>query len=173
MTSDYPRISEVVSLTAHWKLHRRRNAENQKVGNPTPPPLMSDISLASQGSPSCYTPCLPRVLTMRSNASRTVGGESNGGSFGNVPFFTDAPSDREDPHLPCHLMPLARNKGFFGRKEILEDLENALLPAKGDGHNRIEPAALKSFAIFGPGGMKSHSFINIIKFCLYPPFRDW
>jgi hypothetical protein len=69
-------------------------------------------------------------------------------------LFTDAPGDREDPHLPCHLMPLARNKGFFGRKEVLEDLENALLPTKEDGYHGIEPAALKSFAICGPGGMK-------------------
>jgi NB-ARC domain len=91
---------------------------------------------------------------MRSNTSRNLGGESNGGSPGYMPFFADSPADREDPHLPCHLMPLARNKGFFGRKEILEDLENALLPTKGDGYSGIGQAALKSFAICGPGGMK-------------------
>jgi len=113
--------------------------------------LRVDISLTSKGSPSSYTPSLPRILTTRSNTSRNLGGELNGGSSGYMPFFADSPGDREDPHLPCHLMPLSRNKGFFGRKEILEDLENALLPGKGDGYCEIRQAA---FAICGPGGMK-------------------
>jgi hypothetical protein len=104
---------------------------------------------------SSYTPCPPGLLTIRRNSSRSIGGESNGGTTGYMPFFTDWPGDREDPRLPCHLMPLARNKGFFGRKEILEDLENALLPAKGDEKSVTGSAALKSFAICGPGGMKS------------------
>ena len=76
------------------------------------------------------------------------------GNPGNLPFFADAPGDGEDPHLPCHLMPLARNKGFFGRKEILEDLEDVLSPAKSDSYYPGNQASLKSFAICGPGGME-------------------
>lgn len=76
------------------------------------------------------------------------------GNPGNLVFFTDAPGDREDPRLPCHLMPLARNKGFFGRKEILEDLEIVLSPSKLDSCSPFKQASLKSFAICGPGGME-------------------
>jgi hypothetical protein len=84
-----------------------------------------------------------------------------------MPFFTYATGDQEDPLLPCHLMPLARKKkGFFDRKEILEDLENALLPAKGDEKSGTEPAVLKSFAICGPSGLNLQLFINIMKLCL-------
>jgi hypothetical protein len=155
MTGDYPGISAVASFIDSAleaaQTQKCRKSEGRASNTST---IKGDISLTSKGSLSSYTPCPLRVLTIRSNASRNIGGESNGGSSGYMPFFTDLPGDRDDPHLPCHLMPLARNKGFFGRKEILEDLENALLPANGDGYYGIGPAALKSFAICGPGGMK-------------------
>ena len=94
-------------------------------------------------------------MNIRSNTIRSIGCESFGGNSGNLPFFADVPGDREDPHLPCYLMPLARNKGFFGRKEILEDLEDVLSPAKSDSYYHGHQASLKSFAICGPGGMES------------------
>ncbi len=51
-------------------------------------------------------------------------------------------------------MPLSRNKGFFGRKEILEDLEYVLSPVKSDDYDLSNQASLKSFALCGAGGME-------------------
>lgn len=117
------------------------------------PNILTTLDTLNYSPP--YSPRPTSFLNVRSGTFRTIGGESNRGSFGNIPFFADAPSDREDPHLPCHLIPLARNKGFFGRKDILEDLENNLLPAKRGDDYQSEPVALKSFAICGPGGMRT------------------
>ena len=48
--------------------------------------------------------------------------------------------------LPCHVLPVAKNKSFFGRGEELRHIEERLHPANiSDG--------LKSLAIYGLGGI--------------------
>ena len=60
--------------------------------------------------------------------------------------------EKNDPRLPCHVIPLSRNFGFFGRKSVLKTLDQALIPSSlvADDDRGIR---LRTFAICGPGGM--------------------
>src|SRR3954465_9077639 len=47
---------------------------------------------------------------------------------------------------PNHTLPVAKNKGFFGRSDILKTIDEHLYPSTG-------PAALRSLVLHGLGGV--------------------
>lgn len=55
------------------------------------------------------------------------------------------------PVLPCYLIPVARNKDFFGRQDVLDQISSAL-PSNA-AVNEQESESSKSFALCGPGGI--------------------
>ncbi|KAF4458057.1 NB-ARC and TPR domain protein [Fusarium austroafricanum] len=55
-------------------------------------------------------------------------------------------SKQDNVTLPCHTLPVAENRRFFGRREILKDLEKHLTPADTSSH-------LSSIALYGLGGI--------------------
>ena len=58
------------------------------------------------------------------------------------------------PQLPTHLMPLHRNKQFFGRTYALEALKEALLPKDNIASSGAKPITFpRTFTIHGPGGI--------------------
>lgn len=59
----------------------------------------------------------------------------------------------KDPHLPCFSMQVQRRqRGFFGRKDILDLIDEDLLPSKTET-TPDEVSSLRSFALCGMGGM--------------------
>jgi hypothetical protein len=66
--------------------------------------------------------------------------------------FPDITPEKRDFNLPCMVMPLSQNRSFYGREDILEALENALV------HKQMEFAGekggyLRTYALCGAGGM--------------------
>lgn len=59
-----------------------------------------------------------------------------------------------NPKLPCHIIPPSRNTGFFGRADVLEDLDKIFL-GRSDEADSISSSGkeLTMFALVGPGGM--------------------
>ncbi|KAI1391552.1 uncharacterized protein F4822DRAFT_427403 [Hypoxylon trugodes] len=55
------------------------------------------------------------------------------------------------PRLPCHVFGHPRNLDFFGRSEILDLIDDSLLPKESKDPN--DPRTLQNFAICGTGGM--------------------
>lgn len=55
------------------------------------------------------------------------------------------------PVLPCYLIPVARNKDFFGRQDVLDQIGTFL--SSTTAVNDEEPEHSKSFALCGPGGI--------------------
>lgn len=53
---------------------------------------------------------------------------------------------QEGATLPCNTLPVAQNHRFFGRRDLLEALENHLTPADTQSH-------LTSIALYGLGGI--------------------
>lgn len=70
-----------------------------------------------------------------------------------IRLANDIPSSRQGSLLPCHMIPVPRNKLFFGRGAILQEISSVLLDpgdACGEDEGNTE---VKAFAICGPGGM--------------------
>ncbi|KAK5123908.1 hypothetical protein LTR85_002104 [Meristemomyces frigidus] len=61
-------------------------------------------------------------------------------------------SAKNDPHLPCFVVPYGENPRFHGRKEILAQITDALDPQSGNV-NAPDTAGLRSFVLSGPGGI--------------------
>ncbi|KAJ8110762.1 hypothetical protein OPT61_g6475 [Boeremia exigua] len=57
----------------------------------------------------------------------------------------------EVPVLPCYLIPIARNKNFFGRQDVLDQIHIALPSTAAS--NEEESEFSKSFVLCGPGGI--------------------
>ncbi|KAL8708966.1 MAG: hypothetical protein Q9225_007520 [Loekoesia sp. 1 TL-2023] len=79
-------------------------------------------------------------------------GSSEGG-FEVIRRVTDIPSSRQGSQLPCHIVTVPRNKAFFGRAAILDEISSIFF-ASGEASEQDEEAReVKTFAICGPGGM--------------------
>ncbi|EED16512.1 NB-ARC and TPR domain protein [Talaromyces stipitatus ATCC 10500] len=81
--------------------------------------------------------------------------------FDIIPLVSDFSVERNDPLLPCYIMPPhPRNRAFFGRTEVLREIRERLLPKKSDKDGievdddgyEIEPTPAM-FALCGPGGI--------------------
>jgi hypothetical protein len=73
-------------------------------------------------------------------------------SFQMIPTLTDFSTEKSDPRLPCVIMPLSRNRHFFGRTDILEALDNALVNSQENNDDQ-GVANLRTYALCGVGGM--------------------
>ena len=70
-----------------------------------------------------------------------------------VPAVSNFSSPRREPRLPCFVLDSAfRNPDFFGRDEIMRELESALLPS-GAKFISSESTSTKYFALSGMGGL--------------------
>lgn len=65
----------------------------------------------------------------------------------------DMPSGRLGSQLPCYIIPVARNRSFFGRTDILQEISQTLLDSHDELEDTEEAKEVKTFAICGPGGM--------------------
>ena len=76
----------------------------------------------------------------------------------------DVHSARQRTRLPCHMIPVSRNKGFFGRDDVLRDIFNELSPSvQTEDLADQEPNEVKTFPICGPGGMgKTQAAIEFV-----------
>lgn len=91
-------------------------------------------------------------------------GSSDGG-FEIIPQISDILPGRQGTRLPCHILPVSRNKGFFGRVDALQEIFNTFFPmqqVKLDPPEQ-EPNEVKTFAICGPGGVgKTQTAIEFV-----------
>ena len=65
-------------------------------------------------------------------------------------YLADFSMVKRDPTLPCHVIPNARNKDFYGRGDVLNLIEDHLAPFDQQRNLRKD---LKTFALCGPGGI--------------------
>lgn len=92
----------------------------------------------------------PKSNTM--NSEGTTAGSA--ASLEMIPSLSDFSIEKTDPRLPCHIIPFARNRGFFGRAAVLKNLDDALCPSIEAGDPKSSnPPYLRTFKICGPGGM--------------------
>ena len=109
----------------------------------------SDLNSASRSDP--YT----KVATA---------GSSDAG-FEIIPQIHEMMSGRQGARLPCHIIPVSRNKGFFDRVGVLQEISHAFFPsiqAEEDPPEQ-EPNEVKTFAICGPGGIgKTQTAIEFV-----------
>jgi hypothetical protein len=73
------------------------------------------------------------------------------------PSLSDSSSTKRDTLLPCHVIPLAENRDFHRRKDVLQLIDEYLLSVGGDS---VEGKGLKTFALCGPGGMGKTQVAN-------------
>ncbi|KAK3321237.1 hypothetical protein B0T19DRAFT_262446 [Cercophora scortea] len=90
-------------------------------------------------------------LTPPQTSNQATAGSSDMYSFDLVPLPTPIATradDRVHVHLPCFMVqPHERNTEFYGRTDVLHDLDEALLPKPG------EADLLRTFALCGMGGV--------------------
>lgn len=91
-------------------------------------------------------------------------GSSDGG-FEIITHTTDIVSGRQGVRLPCHILPISRNKGFFGRVDDLRKISNHFFPSTQAEEDPPEQGTneVKTFAICGPGGIgKTQTAIEFV-----------
>ena len=70
-----------------------------------------------------------------------------------VPAVSNFSSPRREPRLPCFVLDSAvRNPDFFGRDEVMRDLEKAVLPSRAKFISS-ETTSTRYFALSGVGGL--------------------
>lgn len=74
-----------------------------------------------------------------------------------LPHLSDFSMTKRDPRLPCHIIPGAKNKDFYGRRKIIDDIEKCLAPSESDAG---DVKSTKAFAVCGPGGMGKTQLAN-------------
>ena len=91
-------------------------------------------------------------------------GSSEAG-FEIIPQMSEMISGRQGARLPCHILPVSRNKGFFGRVDVLNEISNNFFPsiqAEEDSQGQ-EPNEVRTYAICGPGGIgKTQTAIEFV-----------
>jgi hypothetical protein len=93
---------------------------------------------------------------MLSPSRLTTGNRAEASSnTASVTDLADFSIEKSEPILPCYMIPLNRNQGFFGRDVLLKELEatlyldrNPISSAESDSERQ-----LRTFAICGSGGM--------------------
>jgi NB-ARC domain len=92
----------------------------------------------------------PGQVANASPAQGTIG--SSIASFHVIPSTVPFEVSSSDLSLPCFSMGVCqKNNGFFGREDILQQIDGFLLP--GDDPHGTDASTLRSFAICGLGGM--------------------
>ncbi|KAL8899857.1 MAG: hypothetical protein Q9207_005984 [Kuettlingeria erythrocarpa] len=81
----------------------------------------------------------------------TMGSSEDG--FEIVRQINDMPSSRQGSLLPCHIIPVPRNKAFFGRASLIQEISSVFFKSGEAREEEQEDKEVKAFAICGPGGM--------------------
>lgn len=105
--------------------------------SPEQPNLRSESSLAPQSDPFTN--------------EATMGSSEDG--FEIIRQITDIPSGRQGSLLPCHIIPVPRNKVFFGRASILQEISSVFFEPGEASEEEQENKEVRTFAICGPGGI--------------------
>ena len=96
------------------------------------------------------------MLTMTCSAQLNTGQGTTGSttaSYQMVPMVNEFTLSRRVPKLPCYIHKhQIRNKVFFGRSDILERLETALIPPCEEDEDH-DPRELRTFSLCGLGGI--------------------
>lgn len=99
------------------------------------------------------------MASVQQTSKNTTYGSSSFG-FDIIPLVSNFSIERNDPRLPCYIMPPhPRNRAFFGRSEVLREIRERLVPIKkadeddGGDDGQEEGGELSRFAICGPGGI--------------------
>ena len=71
--------------------------------------------------------------------------------------LSDFSTTKRDPRLPCHVIPGIKNKDFYGREKIIDDIEKCLTPYE---HDAGDVKGTRAFAVCGPGGMGKTQIAN-------------
>ncbi|PVH80610.1 hypothetical protein DL98DRAFT_654560 [Cadophora sp. DSE1049] len=111
-----------------------------------------------EGEKKCLTAQSETSASLRVTLAGGTAG-STVGSFEMIPTLTYFSTEKSDPRLPYVLMPISRNRHFFGRAEVFQVLEKALLP-QADDHRDSDGSHLKTYALCGPGGMDKPEILN-------------
>lgn len=81
----------------------------------------------------------------------TMGSSEDG--FEIIRQINDMPSGRQGSLLPCHIIPVPRNKVFFGRASLIQEISSVFFKSGEAREEEQENKEVKAFAICGPGGM--------------------
>lgn len=68
-----------------------------------------------------------------------------------TPLFAQSTLQQQPSRFPCHLIPVAQNREFFGRREVLETIDQEFFSQDHSSH--LGNAETRTFAICGPGGI--------------------
>ncbi|KAF4539975.1 Tetratricopeptide repeat domain-containing protein [Lasiodiplodia theobromae] len=95
------------------------------------------------GNSSAEPPSDPRATKGSSDAA-----------IGDINDVANFSSTLPNPKLPCHIIPSNRNPGFFGRADVLRQLDEIFLE-KHDDNGSVSSSGkeMTMFALVGPGGM--------------------
>ncbi|XXG97829.1 hypothetical protein Hte_004143 [Hypoxylon texense] len=74
-----------------------------------------------------------------------------------IGHLSDFSTTKRDPILPCHIIPNARNRDFYGRQDLLREIEEVMAPIDENGDVRKD---VKTMAICGPGGFGKTQLAN-------------
>ena len=89
-----------------------------------------------------------------STTPQATAGSSESYAFELIPRVSDFQALRKDPQIPCHLIPLSRNREFFGRAEVIKAIDHAMLSQSTSRDLTISIAnELRAYAICGPAGI--------------------
>ncbi|KAJ6186405.1 hypothetical protein N7519_007706 [Penicillium mononematosum] len=93
-------------------------------------------------------------LKSTSNQATAAFSETRRDGMAHLPDFSTA---RRDPRLPCHIIPNAKNRDFYGRSDVLARIDDCLTPFDDNKESKKD---VKTFALCGPGGMGKTEVAN-------------
>ena len=76
--------------------------------------------------------------------------------FDIIPLVSDIKLSRKNLQLPCHILPVSRNRDFYGRTDVMRSLERIFFqssPISSEEDLVTNADEIKTSALCGPGGM--------------------
>lgn len=118
------------------------------------PPAMKSDDSNSEDNPLENKSEINSAIRSDTLTRDATAGSSDGG-FEIVPLVSDMSSARQGSKLPCYILPLSRNKRFFGRSEVLREISSTFFSSSEVENDLGDESTneAKTFAICGPGGM--------------------
>ena len=85
---------------------------------------------------------------------KATANSSESAAFEIIPSVSNFSSLRQDPKLPCHIIPLSRNRDFYGRSEVLQAIDQVFFQPSNDSIDAVGSRnELRAYAVCGPGGI--------------------
>ncbi|KAF4307943.1 putative tetratricopeptide repeat domain-containing protein [Botryosphaeria dothidea] len=79
---------------------------------------------------------------------------SSDAHVGDIPEVSNFASTLPNPNLPCHIIPTSRNTGFYGREDVLKQLDRIFLETINDTESASSSGKEPTmFALVSPGGV--------------------